>query len=252
MSYEYLAAALSISDSLLKNRVDQAQMKLEAIPETYYGLFWLYTHDYLYISKSIEQVLGHPYEKFKHRGLIFLQTIIPPGHMSFIYNSLQAQALQIENSPQYLFTKRFLSLRAAVYNVEMQEVPVSYNGLLLDVKPFEPKSYLVLGSWINIADKKEEEVTIIEKNVKELLLEIIDSYIASKPEHFEILLAGKKISGREKEVASLLMRGHSTKIISDYLQISFNTVESHRKSLLKKMRSKNTAELINKLNSISF
>lgn len=251
MLIENLAEALSISDQSLKKRVDEAQMKLEDIPDTFYALFWLYTHDYLYFSRSIERVLGHPLENFNHHGVIFLQTIIPPRYMKVIYDSLGAQAFRIENDPEYLFAKKFVTVRAAVYNADKQEVPVSYHGLLLDVKPSEPPSYLVLGSWINIQNKKEEAVIQIENKVKALLLKIKELYIAGKPEHFEILLAGKKISGREKEVALLLMKGHSTKIISEDLQISFNTVESHRKSLLKKMRSKNTAELINKLNSIS-
>ncbi len=252
MWYNYLSEALFINKGSLKNRIDKAQKKLEAIPDTYYCLFWLYTHDYLYFSNSIEQVLGHPLEKFKHQGVVFLQTIIPQRYMSIIYTSLNAQAVQIENDPDYLLAKKFVTVRAAVYNVNMQEVPVSYNGLLLDVKPFEPTSYLVLGSWINIQDKNEEVIKEIEKTVKESLLEIKESYIESNPGHFQILLSGKKISGREKEVALLLMQGQSTKIISENLQISFNTVETHRKNLLTKMQCKNTAELIHRLGTISF
>lgn len=252
MSHAYLEEALSLSDRSLKDRINLAQKKLEAIPDTYYGLFWLFTHDYLYISESIEQVLGHPFKNFKSQGVIFLQTIIPPRYLKIIYDRLNAQALEIENDPEYLFAKKFVSVRAGVYNVNMQEVPVSYNGLLLDVKPFEPRSYLVLGSWINIQGKNEGEIKEIEKTVKESLLEIKESYIENNPEHFQILLSGKKISGREKEVALLLMQGHSTKIISEKLQISFNTVETHRKNLLSKMQCKNTAELIHRLGTISF
>lgn len=252
MSFEYLAEALSIDEISLKKRVDHAQIKLQAIPGTFYCLFWLYTHDYLYISRSIEQVLGHPLENFKHLGVIFLQTIIPPGYMKIIYDSLGAQASKIENDPEYLFAKKFVAVRAAVYNAEMKEVPVSYNGLLLDVKPSEPTSYLVLGSWINIENKDEEAIIKLEKKVKNSLLEIKQSYIEHKPDHFEILLCGKKISGREKEVVLLLMQGCSTKIIADQLQISFNTVETHRKNLLKKMQCKTTGELVHKLKTISF
>lgn len=252
MSFECLADALSLNEISLKKRVDHTQKELEAIPNTFYCLFWLYTHDYLYFSKSIEVVLGHSWEKFKQHGVIFLQTIIPPAYMNIIYSSLNHQTLQIENDPQYLLAERFVTVKAAVYNVRMQEEPVSYNGLLLDVKPFTPLSYLVLGSWIKISNNTEEEIIEIENTVKDLLLEIKKSYIASKPKHFEILLCGRKISGREREVALLLMQGHSTKIISDHLQISFSTVESHRKNLLKKMRSKNTAELIHRLSSVPF
>lgn len=52
------------------------------------------------------------------------------------------------------------------------------------------------------------------------------------------------ITKREREVLECLAKGFSTEGVSLRLGITFNTVESHRKSLLRKFNSKNTAQMI--------
>jgi len=52
------------------------------------------------------------------------------------------------------------------------------------------------------------------------------------------------ISGREKEVLTLIAYEHNSKEIAKELYISEHTVISHRKSLLEKMNAKNTAGLV--------
>ena len=53
-----------------------------------------------------------------------------------------------------------------------------------------------------------------------------------------------KLTAREIEVLDLLSRGLSSKDIAEKLFISSNTVEYHRKQLLRKTESKNVAQLI--------
>jgi len=54
------------------------------------------------------------------------------------------------------------------------------------------------------------------------------------------------LSSREIDVLKLLINGLSSKEIALKLNISINTVNSHRSSLLKKCHAKNVAELMNK------
>lgn len=54
------------------------------------------------------------------------------------------------------------------------------------------------------------------------------------------------LSKREKEVLYLLAEGKTSKEIADILHISKDTVDSHRKNLLRKTGSAGTVELINK------
>lgn len=55
-----------------------------------------------------------------------------------------------------------------------------------------------------------------------------------------------QITKRELEVLELLSRGFSSIEIAENLFISRNTVDFHRRQLLKKTMSKNIAELIGK------
>ena len=54
----------------------------------------------------------------------------------------------------------------------------------------------------------------------------------------------ENITERELEVLDLLSRGYNSKAIAEHLFISPNTVEFHRRQLLKKTESRNIAELI--------
>lgn len=66
---------------------------------------------------------------------------------------------------------------------------------------------------------------------------------------YETSVFQEKLSNREVEVASLIMQGMTNKEISDKLFISFETVRSHRKNILKKTGARNTAALINYYNN---
>ena len=53
-----------------------------------------------------------------------------------------------------------------------------------------------------------------------------------------------RLTKREKEVLTLLMKGKSTQEISEELFLSFLTVQTHRRNLLSKFQVKNAVELI--------
>lgn len=58
-----------------------------------------------------------------------------------------------------------------------------------------------------------------------------------------------QLSEREIEVINLIRDGLSSKEIADKLKLSIKTVEVHRHNILKKLRVKNTASLINYINA---
>ncbi len=63
----------------------------------------------------------------------------------------------------------------------------------------------------------------------------------------DIMSAPKiELTSREKEVLELLSTGYNSKEIGEKIFISSNTVEYHRKQLLRKTNSRNVAELIGK------
>lgn len=56
----------------------------------------------------------------------------------------------------------------------------------------------------------------------------------------------KKLSPREMKILKLMAKGQTTKEIANELFISTRTVETHRNNMVKKLKVKNTPELINK------
>lgn len=52
------------------------------------------------------------------------------------------------------------------------------------------------------------------------------------------------LTSREKILIDLLSQGFSSKQIAHELNISRNTIENHRKNMLKKTRTKNVAQLV--------
>lgn len=69
---------------------------------------------------------------------------------------------------------------------------------------------------------------------------------------YETSVYQEKLSSREVEVLSLIMQGQTNREISDRLFISFETVRSHRKSILRKIGVKNTAALVSYYNQAFF
>jgi DNA-binding CsgD family transcriptional regulator len=70
-------------------------------------------------------------------------------------------------------------------------------------------------------------------------------FLIQKKIHQSLEFNHQKLSAREMEVLGLIMQGLTNQEIADKLFISFETVRSHRKNILLKTGSKNTASLIN-------
>ncbi len=55
---------------------------------------------------------------------------------------------------------------------------------------------------------------------------------------------GKRLTNREKQVITLVAEGNKSKEIAELLRISIRTVEHHRANIMRKIDTKNTAEMI--------
>ena len=61
-----------------------------------------------------------------------------------------------------------------------------------------------------------------------------------------LLIEGPKLSNRELDVLKLIVDGYTDKEIAEKLFLSFNTVRTHRKNILRKTELSNSVELVNK------
>jgi DNA-binding CsgD family transcriptional regulator len=56
-----------------------------------------------------------------------------------------------------------------------------------------------------------------------------------------------QLTQKEKEIAKLILEGLESKEISETLNISLNTVSTHRKNILRKVNARNLTEMIKML-----
>lgn len=222
-------------------------LALDEITGSFTCLTWLFQNEFLYLSRGIETVLGHPHQNFERYGLVRFQQLIPESEIQRIYSGLDKQLAEMEKSEESIFSTTVFSMDGAMLDSDRQARKVIFHASILDVRYTEIPSYLVVGTWSVIEGMTDDEVSGVSRVVTGKHQELKQLYIKARPDHFRVLKIQKQISAREKEVACLIAEGLSTKAISERLHISFNTVETHRKNLLTKLEAKNSAELIYKV-----
>ncbi|KQO30004.1 LuxR family transcriptional regulator [Flavobacterium sp. Leaf82] len=108
----------------------------------------------------------------------------------------------------------------------MQFIQNGGNGYVLKSASFE--------EFKNCINKAIEGEIVFSDEVKT----IISQPLSDDLEHIPSL------SRREKDITLLLSKGKSTQEIADELFLSFLTVQTHRRNILQKYKTKNVAELI--------
>jgi DNA-binding NarL/FixJ family response regulator len=123
--------------------------------------------------------------------------------------------------------------------------------------PAYAKRMMQLGAmgYVTKNSSKDEMIkAIIEvSNGKKYICEEVKNILAQKELEEETLPADmNKLSRRELEIVNLIKEGLSSKEIALRLDISLKTVEVHRYNILKKLKLKNTAALVNFINVHGF
>lgn len=108
----------------------------------------------------------------------------------------------------------------------MQFIQNGGNGYVLKSASFD--------EFKNCIDKAIEGEIVFSDEVKT----IISQPLSDDFEHIPSL------SRRERDITLLLSKGKSTQEIADELFLSFLTVQTHRRNILQKYKTKNVAELI--------
>jgi DNA-binding NarL/FixJ family response regulator len=128
-----------------------------------------------------------------------------------------------------------------------REVKEKYPGIfIIGLSTFNQESFIQKmmesgASGYVLKNASQEELMEAIKTV--MRGKIYFSEEAAKTLHNSIK-SNNKISRREREVLELIAKGLTTSEIAEKLFISITTVETHRKSLLAKFETKNTASLI--------
>jgi DNA-binding NarL/FixJ family response regulator len=119
--------------------------------------------------------------------------------------------------------------------------------------PVYAKKMMQMGAmgYVTKNSPQHELITAIievNKGNKYICAEVKDTLVQQQFENENEGVAINSLSKREMEVIHLLKKGLSSKEIALQLGITLKTTEVHRYNVLKKLKLKNTASLVNFIN----
>jgi len=207
------------------------------------------TKQYEFVSKDFQCYPKHKAEELLEGGMEKFLSFYQKDDFELYSNQIFSKNLEIilntppEEKEQLLFfnTYRILNGDNSISHV------LQKNRIIAD-----PKTRLPCYAYGSITDLTHQKLFNGEIHHR---IEKTDNQNPNKKtillsENYKIYDQDKKLTSQEKRVLELLIKGLTTKEIAYKLFISYHTVNTHRKNLLKKTNSKNVIQLItNVLNS---
>lgn len=120
---------------------------------------------------------------------------------------------------------------------------------VLGLSTFNQASYIkdimsngASGYVLKNATQKEltEAIHLVAAGKTYMAFDVAKTLLAAEQQKKNDIILGR----REKEILDLIKHGYTNAEMSEKLNISINTVDTYRKSLLSKLKAKNTADLI--------
>lgn len=195
-----------------------------------------------YISKNMSACLGFEKKDLQNQGMRYLWGRMHPKDleewlqalnelMDFTLNSTN---INDRRRMSYTWNYRLKNLNDNYVNIVQNTTPLGFDS---DDKPIiglahytvlEPEIKLQVCASARILNEKNEYETIYFNNFSQKLL-------------------SEGLSNRERDIVRLLVLSYTSKQIGDKLNISPNTVDTHRRNILRKLNISSTGELIGML-----
>jgi DNA-binding CsgD family transcriptional regulator len=195
-----------------------------------------------YISKNFNACLGLDPKEMKVNGMRDFWRRIHPDDikgwlsaldqlMEFTLGSLEVKDRKRAN---YTWNFRFKNNAGDYVNIIQNTTPLAFDS--------EGKPIIGLAHYTVLDSSVKMEITASAK-----LLNAQNEYETIYFNNFSQKLLSDGISNRERDVIRLLLLDYSSKLISEKLNISSHTVDTHRRNILKKLNVSSTGELVGML-----
>ncbi|HEX8529304.1 MAG TPA: LuxR C-terminal-related transcriptional regulator [Cytophagales bacterium] len=195
------------------------------------------TGQYAFVSENAGRFLGCPTEAFIEGGLAFTRTLVHPADAPRLWKLVKQlwEALLLLPAGQ----REVCQLN---YDYRLRQADSTYlrvleQSVVLDMDPRGNVTHL-LGMCTNITHWKKGDVLTANLTANEAQKCLL-CLSSEAPGDLDGM-----ISKQEKKVLRLVAEGYTSKQIANQLFISLHTVNTHRRNILEKTRSKNTRELI--------
>lgn len=200
-----------------------------------------------YISKNMHACIGLDKNEMNRGGMKYFWSRIHPDDiehwlkalnelMNFTLNEISDED---RTKMSYTWNYRLKNSKEEYVNIIQNTTPLEFDQ---EKKPImglahytvlDPKVKMQVCASAKMLNENNEYETLYFKNYSQKILD-------------------NGISNRERDVIRLLVLNYSSKQIADKLCISSNTVDTHRRNILKKLHISSTGELIGMLNQNNF
>ncbi|MCA0152830.1 LuxR C-terminal-related transcriptional regulator [Winogradskyella vincentii] len=197
------------------------------------------TLSFEYVSKNYNSCLGLKSEELLEKGMRYFWSRIHPEDldnwlkalnqlMEFTLRNIEEKDRQNAN---YTWNYRFKNADDVYVNIVQNTTPLAFDSQgkpivgLAHYTVLDPGIKLEISASAKLLNNKQEYETIYFNTYSQKLL-------------------NGGISNRERDVIRLLIQDFSSKEISEKLNISPHTVDTHRRNILKKLNISSTGELI--------
>ncbi len=195
-----------------------------------------------YISKNLCSCLGIDPSLLKTQGMRYFWSRIHPEDIE-VWLTAMNQLMEFtlseiketdRDKTNYTWNYRFKDGNDTYVNIVQNTTPLAFD--------LEKKPIIGLAHYTVLDSKIKMEITASAK-----LLNDNNEYETIYFNNFSQKLLQGGISNRERDVIRLLVLNHSSKEISEKLNISPHTVDTHRRNILKKLKISSTGELVGML-----
>ncbi len=225
----------TITDIEFELEVHKKLINFFQVGECYYYILNLLTPNVEFISSEIEKVLGYRPSQF---SIEFYLNKIHPDDQPTVLNFENKCAEFLKQLPPEKILKYKIR-----YDFRVQKSDGSYIRVLHQAIAIQSNSVGTIIATLSI----DTDITHLKKEGRPVL-----SFIGldGEPSFIDVdvleLFAPTKeiLSIRERDVLVQLIEGKITKEIAGTLNISVQTLETHRKNMVRKTNVKNTTELV--------
>lgn len=199
-----------------------------------------------FFTGNVEELTGYPASMFRAKGMETSFAVIHPEDrpelfrfQKIVFDSFHRLTLEEKYTFEFSYTTRWVHRKTNAISYVLGKVRPylidSAGNFAMDLHIImklhtQPKT---IGYDWNYSYQKEDGVRIfVSKN---------------SPSSRAVALTKK-----EKEIVQMILEGMESKEIADELNISVNTVGTHRKNILKKLKARNVGEMVKILSTYPF
>jgi DNA-binding CsgD family transcriptional regulator len=192
-----------------------------------------------YVSKNYKASLGLDPNELKEKGMRYFWSRIHPEDVEFwlqALNSLMKFTLseipkEKRQDASYTWNFRFKNAQNVYVNVVQNTTPLIFDS--------ENKPIIGLAHYTVMHPDVKLDITASAK-----LLNDKQEYETIYFDSFSQKLLHDSVTNRERDIIRLLILDKTSKEISEKLNISSHTVDTHRRNILKKLDITSTGELV--------